>query len=71
MSARSAAMEKIAPERCTDVNGETSMAAEPIRRLFTTAEYHTMAESGILSEGDQISPLAFPDLQLEVDAILG
>jgi Uma2 family endonuclease len=54
MSARSAAMEKIAPERYTDVNGETSMAAEPIRRLFTTDEYHAMAESGILSEDDRV-----------------
>ena len=47
-------MEKIAPERYTDANGETSMAAEPIRKLFTTAEYHTMAESGILSEDDRV-----------------
>jgi Uma2 family endonuclease len=54
MSARSAAMEKIAPERYADVNGETSMAAEPIRRLFTTDEYHAMAESGILSEDDRV-----------------
>ena len=54
MSARSASLEKIAPERYTDVNGETSMAAEPIRKLFTTDEYHTMAESGILSEDDRV-----------------
>jgi Uma2 family endonuclease len=25
--------------------------AEPLRRLFTTSEYHTMREAGILSEG--------------------
>jgi Uma2 family endonuclease len=30
------------------------MAAEPIRRLFTTAEYHAMAESGILSPDDRV-----------------
>ncbi|MEO6196419.1 MAG: Uma2 family endonuclease [Thermoanaerobaculia bacterium] len=47
-------MEKIAPERYTDVNGETSMAADPIRKLFTTHEYHTMVESGILSEDDRV-----------------
>ena len=30
------------------------MAAEPIRRLFTTAEYHAMAESGILAPDDRV-----------------
>jgi len=30
------------------------MAAEPIRRLFTTAEYHTMVDAGILSEDDRV-----------------
>ncbi|HEY4563966.1 MAG TPA: Uma2 family endonuclease [Thermoanaerobaculia bacterium] len=30
------------------------MAAEPIRRRFTTAEYHAMAESGILAPDDRV-----------------
>jgi hypothetical protein len=30
------------------------MAAEPIRRRFTTAEYHAMAESGILAPEDRV-----------------
>lgn len=30
------------------------MAADPIRRLFTTAEYHAMGDSGILSEDDRV-----------------
>ena len=30
------------------------MAAEPIRRRFTTAEYHAMAESGILGPEDRV-----------------
>jgi hypothetical protein len=30
------------------------MAAEPIRRLFTTDDYHAMVESGILSEDDRV-----------------
>jgi Uma2 family endonuclease len=54
MSARSAAVEKVPLEGYDDLNGETSMAAEPIRRLFTTDEYHTMVESGILSEDDRV-----------------
>ena len=54
MSARSASLEKVPLERYTDVNGETSMAAEPIRRLFTTDDYHAMVESGILSEDDRV-----------------
>ncbi len=54
MSARSAAVEKVPSARYDVVNGETSMAAEPIRKLFTTDEYHTMVESGILSEDDPV-----------------
>jgi Uma2 family endonuclease len=30
------------------------MAAEPIRRLFTTDEYHVMLEAGILTEDDRV-----------------
>lgn len=30
------------------------MAAEPIRRRFTTVEYHAMADSGILSPDDRV-----------------
>lgn len=30
------------------------MAAEPIRKRFTTAEYHAMAESGILAPDDRV-----------------
>lgn len=30
------------------------MAAEPIRMLFTTTEYHTMAEAGILTADDRV-----------------
>lgn len=54
MSARSASLEKVPPEHYTGINGEMSMAAEPIRRLFTTDEYHAMAESGILSPDDRV-----------------
>jgi len=35
----------------------SAMAAEPIRRRFTTAEYHTMVDAGILSEDDRVELL--------------
>ncbi len=33
------------------------MTVQPLRRLFTVAEYHRMAEAGILSEDDRVELL--------------
>jgi hypothetical protein len=41
------------------------MATQAALRKFTVDEYHRLAETGTLT------PLAFPDLTLSVDEILG
>jgi hypothetical protein len=55
------------------------MPAEIARKLFNVDEYDRMLEVGILTEndrvelieGDEVSPLTFPDMILSVSALLG
>ena len=54
------------------------MPAEIARKLFNVDEYDRMLEVGILTEndrvelieGDEVSPLTFPDMILSVSALL-
>src|SRR5262245_21249453 len=41
-----------------------AMAVETVRRLFTRAEYHSMAEAGILNEDDRVELIEGEILQM-------
>ena len=55
------------------------MAVQVTRWQFTADDYERMVETGILGkddrveliEGDEVSPLTFPDMILSVSALLG